>query len=301
MKITLKRLLVTALAVFLVAPMAVSAAGNKQLMTIQKSRDLARRAIVESVVGLKIRSNALWASRPSDYYTIESKVAAAIKGVKFDRIQYDKEKDIAKATAYIQLGSVVNIIGKQVDFQDQVIRRTAFATSTPTYMPQLNALRAAELNAYDEMAKLIVGQKIKSETRVKNFVLENDKVRTKTLAAIWGSEVKEFGWTEDGNAFVTLRLNARWVQDIVGQRIEYTEDNYVEATGYGSPVDDYSGTAGTGGSTERLVTRPSAVEATSFDIPSTAQGEIKAAPTSMPPTRGPDTGGSQLYQGPLVR
>lgn len=294
MKISMRSAMTAALAILLVVPMAVSAAGNKQLMTIQKAKDLARRAIVESVVGLKIRSNALWASRPSDYYKIESKVAAAIKGVKFDRIQYDAEKDIAKATAYIQLGSVANIIGKQVDYQDQVVRRTAFATSTPTYMPQLNALRAAELNAYDEMAKLIVGQKVQSESRVKNFVLENDTVRTKVLAAIWGSEVKEFGWTEDGNAFVTLRLNARWVQDIVGQRIEYTEDNYVEATGHGSPVDDYSGT-GTGGSSESFVTRSTSVEQTSFDIPPAGQ-EIKAAPMPMDPTPGPDTGGSQLIR-----
>ncbi len=295
MKTSMKTIMGTGLALLMAMSVADAFAGNRQLMTIQKAKDMARRAIVESVVGLKIRSNSLWASRPSDYYKIESKVAAAIKGVKFDRVQYDKEKDIAKATAYIRMGSVENIIGKQVDYDDVVVRRTAFATSTPDYMPSLNALRAAELNAYDEMAKLIVGQKIKSETKVDNFVLENDKVRTKVLAAIWGSEVKEFGWTEEGNAFVTLRLNARWVRDIVGQRIQYTEDNYVEVTGYGSPVDDMNETAGTGGSAENFVRRSSGVEATSFDIPGANDQEIMAAPTSMPSSQ-PSTGGSALIR-----
>ncbi len=295
MKTSFKKLMGTGLALLMAMSAADAFAGNRQLMSIQKAKDMARRAIVESVVGLKIRSTALWASRPSDYYKIESKVAAAIKGIKFDQIQYDKEKDIAKATASIQLGSVENIIGKRVDYDDVIIRRTAFATSTPDYMPALNALRAAELNAYDEMAKLIVGQKLQSKSKVKNFVLQSDEVRTKVLAAIWGSEVKEFGWTEDQNAFVTLRLNARYVRDIVGQRIQYTEDNYVEVTGYGSPVDDMADTAGTGGSAENFVRRSSGVEATSFDIPSASGPEIKAAPSDMY-TPGPDTGGSQLIR-----
>ena len=294
MKRHINKLMMILVAIGLILPMAVSAAGNKQLMTIQKAKDLARRAIVESVIGLKIRSNALWANRPSDYYKIESKVAASIKGIKFERIQYDKEKDIAKATAYINVGAVENIIGKDIDYGDIVIRRTAFATSTPTYMPALKALRAAELNAYDEMAKVIVGQDIASESRVKNFVLENDRVRTRVLAAIWGAEVKEFGWTEDGNAFVTLRLNARWVRDVVGQTIQYTEDNYVEVTGYGSPVDDMSDTVN-GTSAENFVRKKSSVEAASFDIPTQGQ-EIKGAPAAVVPDTSPDTGGSQLIR-----
>ncbi len=288
-RVMFERVLGLALVALIAAPLAASA-GNRSLMTIQKAKDLARRAIVESVVGLKIKSRALWASQPSDYYEIESKVAAAIKGIKFERIQYDKEKDIAKATAYIRVGQVSNIIGKPVDFGDMVIRRVAFATSTPKYMPALKALRAAELNAYDEMAKVIVGQKIKSKSRVRNFVLQNDEVRTKVLAAIWGAEVKEYGWTEDGNAFVTLRLNARWVHDIVGQTIKYTKDNYIEVTGYGSPVDDMNDTGS--GAGENLVRRKSTVEAASFDIP--AQGEVKAAPEQE--NTGPDTGGAALVR-----
>ena len=54
--------------------------GNKKLMTVKKAKALASRALVESVIGLKIRSNALWASKPDDYNRVESKVMAEIKG-----------------------------------------------------------------------------------------------------------------------------------------------------------------------------------------------------------------------------
>ncbi|RMD70125.1 MAG: hypothetical protein D6819_05080 [Gammaproteobacteria bacterium] len=278
---------------FVVAAMLAAGAayaGNKKLMTIQKAKDMARRAIVESVVGLKIRSKALWASRPSDYYKIESKVAAAIKGIQFDTPKYDPEKDVAMVTAHIRLGSVKNIIGKRIDYDDAVITRVAFATSSPQYMPQLNALRAAELNAYDELAKLIVGQKLESKSKVRNFVLESDEVRTKVLAAIWGAEVKDFGWEEDGTAFVTLRLNARYVEDILGQRIKYTGDNYVEVTGYGAPADELSET--TGPATVPMV-RKSTVEEVTIDIPG-GPGEIKAEPE--PESQGPETGGADLLR-----
>jgi hypothetical protein len=185
------------------------------------------------------------------------------------------------------------IFGKQIDYDDVVVTRVGFATSSPDYQPQLSALRAAELNAYDEMAKLIVGQEMDSKSKVRNFVLENDKVRTRVLAAIWGSEVKDFGWQTDGNAFVVLRLNARWVKDIVGQRIKYTQDNYVEVTGYGSPVDDLN-PAGTPAATS-FTRRSSVVEQTTFDIPGSNTAEIKGAPI-VPAPVAPETGGSSLVR-----
>ena len=258
--------------------------GNKKLMTIQKAKDLARRAIVESVIGLKIKSNSLWANRPSDYYDIESKVSAQIKGIEFDKIQYDKDKDIAKAVACIRLGSVQNIIGKNIVFDNARICRVAFATSSPEYMPSLKALRAAELNAYDELAKIIVGENLASKTTTHNFVLKDDIVRTKALAAIWGAELKDFGWDEDVNAFVTLRLNAKWVRDIMGNVVKYST-NYIEVTGHGSPVDDLSDSTGSG---QNFIRKNSNVESTSFNIP-------KAGGTNTDNTEDqPATGGSVL-------
>ncbi|MGR9052659.1 MAG: hypothetical protein ACU84J_08425 [Gammaproteobacteria bacterium] len=264
----------TPLLVLLIMPLILTVAsgnawagGNKKLMTVKKAKVMAQRGIVESVIGLKIRSTSLWTDENSDEYKIESKVAAAIKGIVFEPAKYDKTKDIAMVTARIKLGSIKNIIGKPIHYDDIVISRVGFATSSKQYAPQLAALRAAELNAYDEMAQLIVGQKIKSNTKVKNFVLESDEVRTKTLAAIWGAEVKDFGWEEDGTAFITLRLNAKWVRDVIGNTIAYTNDNYLEVTGYGATHDELEETE-----TESFGSRPKAVEDVIFNIPGSGGG-----------------------------
>ena len=244
------------------------AGGNKKLMTVKKAKVMAQRGIVESVIGLKIKSNSLWTDKESDIYKIESKVAADIKGIMFDTAKYDKAKDIAMITAKIKLGSIKNIIGKPIHYDDIVISRVGFATSSKEYAPQLAALRAAELNAYDE---LIVGQRIESNTKVKNFVVESDEVRTKTLAAIWGAEVKDFGWEEDGTAFITLRLNAKWIRDILGNKFTHVQDNYLEVTGYGAGYDELDETAG-----ETFGTKAKAVDEVSFKIPGRAPDSDEA-------------------------
>jgi hypothetical protein len=238
------------------------AGGNKKLMTVKKAKVMAQRGIVESVIGLKVKSTSLWTDKNSDEYKIESKVAAAIKGITFDAPKYDKTKDIAMITANIRLGSIKNIIGKSIHYYYAFISSVGFATSSRKYAPQLSALRAAELNAYDEMAQLIVGQKLKSNTKVKNFVLESDEVKTKALAAIWGAEVKDFGWEEDGTAFITLRLNAKYAKDVLGNTFVYTKDNYLEVTGYGATHDELNETG-----SESFGTKAKIVEDVNFDIP----------------------------------
>lgn len=273
--------------ILLVALMGASLsvfAGNKKLMTIKKAKAFASRALVESVIGLKIRSKALWASKPDDYNRVQAKVQAAIKGINFETLKYDKEKDIAQATASIRLGNITNVIGKPIHYDDVVITRTAFATSSQQYAPLLSALRAAEIDAYDEMAKLIVGQKIKSKTEVNNMILENDEVRTKVLAAIWGAEVVDYGW-EDDDAFVRLRLNVKWVHDIFGQTVDYGETNYLEVTGYGASVNDLEDGQD---NTQRIVKGAPIAEEFSFDVPESTE--------ELDEPKQPATGGSQLLR-----
>jgi len=213
-----------------------AAEGGKKLMTVRKAKAVAQRALVESVIGLKLHSNELWTNTSaSDQYQVASETAAQIQGVVFDTPKYDSAKDIAMVTAKIRLGEVQNIIGKPVAYQDVVIARVGFATSSAQFAPQLQALRAAELNAYDEMARLLVGQEISGKTKMRNFVLESDEVRTKTQAALWGAEVADFGWEPDGTAYIKLVLNAKWVSDLLGRT---SAAGVYEVTGYGATHDE---------------------------------------------------------------
>lgn len=224
-----------------VVMMSVSCAyaGNKKLMTVNGAKVIAERAVAESVVGLKIRSTDTVENLVSKHMKIESKVFAAVKGINYTDIVYDKEKDIAKVTAEMQVNRVQNIVGGDVYYGDMTIKRIGFATSTPAMAKPLQALRAAELDAYKQLAKQIVGFKIGAKTTVENYVLKSDKVKAKVLAAIWGAELVKFRWDADGDAYVTLRLKTGLVNDVMGQNVDYSGE-VIEVEGVGAQTDDFS-------------------------------------------------------------
>lgn len=222
------------LLIFIASSLVVTetiADGNKKFMSIRKAKAVAQRALLESVMGLKIHSNELWTTSDDDNYQVLVESTATIRGVLFDAPKYDSAKDIAMINARIRLSDIKDVINKSINYDDMIITRVGFATSSPQFQPQLQALRAAELSAYDEMAKLLIGQEISTKSEMKNFILENDEIRTKTHAVLWGAEVIEFGWEKEGTAFIRLKLDAKWVKNIL--RSKPGQDVY-EVIGYGA-------------------------------------------------------------------
>jgi len=187
-----------------------------------------------------VRSNEVFFSDRPGEVNQESKVTAALRNVEYGRPKYDEKRGIAMVEATIRLGEVTNVIGRTVAYDDAVVRRFGFGTTTESARPYLQALRAAELDAYDLMARRLVGEKVDGRTKSRNLVLESDEVRTKVMAAVWGATVKDFGWSEDGNAYVVLSLDARYVKDVMGNRFRSTTDAVVEVTGQGATRDDSS-------------------------------------------------------------
>lgn len=218
---------------------SVAEAGNKKMMTINAAKVVAERAIIESVIGLKVRSDERVEDMVAAHVTIESKTAAAIKGIEYADIVYDPAKDIAKVTAVIQVGKVQNIIGRRIDYGNALVQRVGFATSTPEMAGPLKALRAAEMDAYKEMAKKIVGFKLISGTTVENYVLKSDDIKAKMMAALYGAELSGYRWDEAGDAYVKLSLKTHRVEDILGQRLDY-QGELITVEGMGAQVDDFS-------------------------------------------------------------
>lgn len=214
-------------------------AGSKKLMTVNAAKVVAERAIAESVVGLKIRAQDTVENLVAMHMKIESKVFARIKGINYSDIVYDKAKDIAKVTAEIQVNRVQNIVGGDIYYGDLVIQRVGFASSTPSMAKPLQALRAAELDAYKQLAKQIIGFKIGSKSTVENYILQSDSIKAKVLAAIWGAELTGYRWDEDGDAYVTLKLKTGIVRDVMGQNIDYAGE-VIEVEGVGAQKDDFS-------------------------------------------------------------
>jgi hypothetical protein len=222
-------------------------AGNLQLMSEKMAKQDLRRNIMEAVIGYKVKSEGQFGLTEEANYNIKQKAAAVMKGVIEDRIVYDKNKDICICTGHLELSDVQNILGEKIRYKNVQVRGVGFGTMSPQYRPYLLALRAALVNAYDEMANLIVGQKISSYSEVDNFVLSKDSNKSKVCAAIYGAHIpnvdldskeRGWGWDDTGNAFVKLTMDLGEVKDILGARIIYKGSNVIEVTGRGAQVDE---------------------------------------------------------------
>jgi hypothetical protein len=231
--------IVITLALLLSGTMAF--AGNKKIMTVRAAKIIAERGIVESIYGLKIRSSESVENMIAAGFEgkTEVKTQAEIRGIKITEIVYDGEKDIAQATAVIQLDKLTNIDGQELDFQGKTFTRVGFATSTPAMATPLKALRAAELDAYKQLAKRIVGFTLESQTTVENYILTSDIVKSKVLATIYLARITDYGWDQMGDAYVKMAIDTNEVSAILGQQIQDV-DQIIEVEGQGAQSDDYS-------------------------------------------------------------
>ncbi len=246
----MKRIFILAAAMGLLLAAQAGLAGNKQLMTEKMAEQDLKRNIVEAIIGYKVKSESRMGLTEDPSYKAETKAAAVVKGIKVDKMIYDKEKDIALCFGHIDLGDVVNVVGDLVRFKGVTVEGFGFGTMTEASRPPLMALRAAVVNAHDELAKLLVGEKILSQSTMENFILTKDVNRSKVCAAIFGAYIpnpglnspnRGWGWDESGNAFVKLEVDARKVRDVLGNLIVYKGANIIEVTGRGSQTDELSG------------------------------------------------------------
>ncbi|MEA3464606.1 MAG: hypothetical protein U9R29_01085 [Thermodesulfobacteriota bacterium] len=215
-------------------------AGNKRIMSIRAAKVLAERALVESIYGLKLRATESVQNMVAASFegTTESKTKAMIKGVKYEDVIYEAESDIAKVTAIVSLPSITNIDGQTMDLHNKVFRRVGFATSTPSQAIPLMAMRAAELDAYKQLIKQVVGFQLESETSVENFMLKSDSVKTKVMATIYMAELVEYGWDDYGDAFVILQLNVAEISTMLGDAVQ-SADEFIQVTGMGAQDNDF--------------------------------------------------------------
>jgi len=220
---------------------ATAWAGNKKIMSTRAARVLAERAIVESVYGLKIRSTEEVVDMVAASFVgkTESKTSADIQGIQIEEVLYDAEKDIAQATASISIDEITNIDGQVLNLKGKTFRRVAFATSTPANAGPIRALRAAELDGYKNLVKTVVGFNLESQTSVENYMLQSDVVKVKVLATTYLANLADYGWDDEGNAYVKFSVNVKDIEDILGASIAGVGDT-IEVEGHGASIDDFS-------------------------------------------------------------
>lgn len=217
---------------------------TKKLNSINCAKVLAERNIVETVYGIKLRfteevNNILEGSFQGSVETKTGK--RTIKGIEFEPVKYDAAKDIAQATATLKLSNIADIVDKEkfnIDkFPDKVIKRTAFATSSPDKARKIAAIRAAEIDAYKNLYKKIGGFTLESNTKIENFVLKSENVKASVIGALMGADFMGFSWEGEGDdAIVTvkLRINAKELSEMLGEKIIDFDKEFIEAEGQGA-------------------------------------------------------------------
>ncbi len=229
------------LAFFLVAGLeGMALAGNKRIMSINAARVTAERALVETVYGLKLRATEEVQDMIATNFEgkTESKTSAMMKGVKFEEMVYDPQKDIAKTVASVTLTEITNVNGDTIPLGNKTFRRVGFGTSSPETAGPLKAMRAAEIDAYKQLMKQLVGFQLESQTTVENYMLTSDIIRTKVMATLFMAEISEYGWTKEGDAYVKMVLNIKDVSEMLGENL-VSDSETLEVEGWGAQQDDY--------------------------------------------------------------
>lgn len=215
-------------------------AGNDRLMAIKQAEIVACRAVVESVYGVKVRTSSEVKDLVNGIFegSADTKTVGTLRGYKLDKV-FDEEKGVAKVTATITLKQVSDLTGMTFPNPDKEIRRIGFSTVRAEMKGAISALRAAELDAYAQLAEQIVGMEVEGKSTVRNMVLQSDTIKAKVVAALFMTEMVDYGWNKDGDAHITLRINTDDVAKILGEKLNVS--GVVEVTGNGAAVNDYKG------------------------------------------------------------
>lgn len=215
-------------------------AGNKKMMAIMAAKNDAMRGLTEQVYGLKVRSSEEVKNMTADSYVgkTDSKTSATLSGIKITDVIYDSQKDIARATATMTANEIVNIEGANVALNGKVFKHVGFGTSSSANAGPLKALRAAQIDAYKQLAQQIAGFTLESQTSVENYMLKSDLIQTKVQASLALSEIVDFGWDNSGDAYVKMILKVDEVAAMLGEAVIGAGD-VIEVEGLGAIQDDF--------------------------------------------------------------
>lgn len=239
-KKTLSTLSLAMCLVLLGAFMATEAfASRKKMMSLRIAKLTAKRALVESVYGVKIRKKEQVTDMVNGIFigSAESKTKGTLRGVVENEVMYDEATDVAKVTVSVPLGTITELTGMQFPDPTKMISRVGFGTTTPGSAEALKAMRVAEVDAYSQLAEEIVGLELESKTKVENYILKSDEIKAKLVAAIFMAELVDYGWEgkNQEDAFVVLKIDKTLIAEVLGE--SFGGGGIIQVRGYGSSVE----------------------------------------------------------------
>ncbi|MBT7062169.1 MAG: hypothetical protein HN976_44215 [Lentisphaerae bacterium] len=203
-----------------------------RIMALTAAKADARRALGERVLGIMLKSGAT----VKDCLEASSRVEGAFQGVltgasATEKTEY-RDDGTVEVVYGVTLRKVMEVIRKGVrrtdtggikqisetsyENQDRLIEALGCSAALRTRGAKLvQAKRAAEMEAYSEMAKRVLGVKISSATRVKDACLESDEVMESVSGLLKGIKPTEYFYNDDDSATVSMQLKMREVIETI--------------------------------------------------------------------------------------
>lgn len=104
---------------------------------------------------------------------------------------------------------------------------------------RLMARKAARVDALRNLAEMVYGVSLTSDTTVANFVTQSDVIRTRLDAVIQGAGEVNYSEGPDGTAEVTVAISVQQVVEALGIPFAYDSPT-ISATGYGAQSGAYA-------------------------------------------------------------
>jgi hypothetical protein len=207
---------------------ATSAAQRLQL--VRAAQVDAMRLLAESVYGVSLSSDTCIHDIVQAYDRMDAANTAVLRGARTDEPKYHADGRV-EVVGTIQLREVIQTIKttlqasttvfsarlgvyrlqlvKSVDESklDRMIEVTGSSAVAGTEgETKLRAKRAAELDAYRQLAEQVLGVTISGQTQVRALALKSDRVRAQFARVIRGAEYEAIHVLPDRSVEVTMRL-----------------------------------------------------------------------------------------------
>lgn len=213
------------------ADMDITAVGNgappANAINESQARNMAKRAakldalrnLAETVKGVQVDSKTTVQDFVTQSDEIRSKVDMFIQGA-----QVLEEKQLEDGTYEVKVGMNLKPLSDVIKPKQEIAEKpiesapAAITTTKPALTPQqakLMAKRAAEMDARRNLLEYVKGVQIDSKTFVKDYITQNDSIRSEIEGMVKGAQVIATRFNDDGTCEVDIEFDLAHVKKLI--------------------------------------------------------------------------------------
>lgn len=195
-----------------------------------QARNMAKRAakldalrnLAEQIKGVRIDSKTVVQDFVTQSDEIRTKIDAFIQGA-----QVIEEKQLEDGSYEVKVGANLKPLSDVIKPQQQATKEpepapapqpAQITTTKPAVSPQqakLLAKRAAEMDARRNLLEYVKGASINSKTSIKDYMTQNDSIRSEVEGLVKGAQVIATRWNDDGTCEVDVEFDLANVKKLI--------------------------------------------------------------------------------------